>query len=391
MRVLSERYYAVDFVYSLQHHLKSVATKIAAWKLAAMLALILVFSFTIAADNAEAQQAPASFVRNRGNPTLYLNNVSSLPAAAAIGANVMEAEWVLEPVPGEAALVHIQNVKSKLNLHTQNGIPELGIVTPGSTADGWQVEPVAGQLFVRIKSVTTGLYLALQEVTGPLSLVPLNLDAAAAIPPPAPTAEWEFISAATVTPGVPVAVPLATAAPVAFATVAPFMPPTVISSVGACRGGHIFFHGDCVCPRDTVNIGGRCRLARFACNGGDIIDGECICSASRLAVQTGPRELSCLRLADRGFGVIDAPPTLIGRPSSADVGECDAVFQACDRAGEPLNSCRASRQSCLTRKQDAAAIADAIAIAAAERRARANPPGPPKIKIIIQGVAIIID
>jgi hypothetical protein len=292
-------------------------------------------------------------------------------------------------VPGEAALVRIQNVGTNLYLHTQNGIPELGIVIPGSS--DWQVEPVAGQLFVRIKNATTGLYLALQEVTGPLGLVPLDFDGATAGPPPPATAEWEFISAVTATPGVPVAVPLATAVPVGFATVAPFIPPTVISSVDACRGGHIFLRGDCVCPRDTVNIGGRCRLARFACNGGDIIGGECICSASRLAVQTGPRELSCLRLADRGFGVIDAPPPLIGRPSSADVGECDAIFQACDRAGEPLGSCRASRQSCLTRKQDAAAIADAIAIAAAAKRAGANPPGPPKIKIIIQGAVIIVD
>ena len=144
---------------------------------------------------------------------------------------------MLEPVAGEATLVHIRNVKSVLNLHTQNGIPELGTVTPGSTADSWQVEPVAGQLFVRIKSVTTGLYLALQEATGPLSLVPLNLEAAPGSPPPPATAEWEFIAAANVAPGVAVEAPPPAAPPVAFTAVAPFMPPAAISTARSCRGG----------------------------------------------------------------------------------------------------------------------------------------------------------
>jgi hypothetical protein len=43
MRVLCERNYAVDFVFSLQHHLKALAATITAWKLASMLALILGF------------------------------------------------------------------------------------------------------------------------------------------------------------------------------------------------------------------------------------------------------------------------------------------------------------------------------------------------------------
>src|ERR1035441_8922802 len=116
MRVLCERNYAVDFVFSLQHNLKALAATITVWKLASMLPLILGFWLTIAADITQAQQAPAAFVRNRGNPTLYLNNASSIPAASIIGANVTDAEWVLEPVPGEAALVRIQNVGTNLYL-----------------------------------------------------------------------------------------------------------------------------------------------------------------------------------------------------------------------------------------------------------------------------------
>ncbi len=173
---------------------------------AVLLTAALGFWFALVAAPAVAQQ-PTNHIRNRGNPTLFLNSANGAPTAEQIQPGTPSAQWSLEPVPGEI-LMRIRNAESGAYLHTQDGVLQLGDAAPGQVSAEWQVEPVPGTFFVRFRNAETGLYLALQEVTGPLGVVALDLTGTAA-EPGSPTfaapqagatndtapaiAEWEFI------------------------------------------------------------------------------------------------------------------------------------------------------------------------------------------------------
>ena len=96
------------------------------------------------------------FIRNRGNPSLFLNNDNGFPAAVLIEPERWSGQWALEPVPGELVL-RIRNREQNTYLHTQNGPLELSDVEPDWVAATWQIEPVEGTLFVRIRNAATGL------------------------------------------------------------------------------------------------------------------------------------------------------------------------------------------------------------------------------------------
>jgi len=162
-----------------------------------------------------AAQDEFLFVRNRGNPTLFLNVDAGVPVASPIDPAALGAQWVLEPVPDEL-LLRIRNREQNTYLHTQEGVLELSDIEPDWLSAMWQIEPVEGTLFVRIRNAATGLYLALQEVTGPLGVAPLDPTGGQqdpdspplGAPPPgqqsdrAPaTIEWEFIRVAGIPPG----------------------------------------------------------------------------------------------------------------------------------------------------------------------------------------------
>ena len=74
---------------------------------AALLTLALAFLLILVTDLAVAQQA-GNHIRNRGNPNLFLNNANGIPTAEPIQAGAPNAQWSLEPVPGEI-LMRIRN------------------------------------------------------------------------------------------------------------------------------------------------------------------------------------------------------------------------------------------------------------------------------------------
>ena len=185
-------------------------------------------------------------------------------------------------------------------LITENGVLALGDAAPGRTSAEWQVEPVEGTFFVRFRNASTGLYLALQEVAGPLGVVSLDPTGQAAEPgaprfrrtrpgaanDTAPAiAEWKFIVAT--------GIPLIAAPAVPIQTVVP-QAPEVVRVHPHVRRRENLLSRSLPLPVDAVEENGFCHLPQFTCNGGRILHLQCVCPGGRMPIATGPRELTCL-------------------------------------------------------------------------------------------------
>ena len=329
-----------------------------------------------------AQSGPFQFIRNRSNPTYFLNNDNGQPVAGPIQTDWERAHWSLESVPGEFYL-RIVNREQGTYLANNSGVLELGPLPDSGDSANWIIEPVEGQLFVRIRNVSSGLYLLMQTPTGPLDLGALTdapPDAAQPGAPQAvpPTAEWEFL-AVVEQPG---------AAPAAAAA-RPTAPEAIIPDaqewlphVRACTGGKIFVRGACRCPIETAERDGICVPPQFDCEGGRIVRLQCICPDGRLPSVAGPWSFTCQRAraqrpncragqqpAADGCrcrpprqvinGVCRLPACRIGQNPRADRclceaphiidarGICSAGIRACQAGERPINDgclCRAPLQ-----------------------------------------------
>ncbi|MEX0752189.1 MAG: hypothetical protein WD073_04605, partial [Xanthobacteraceae bacterium] len=281
-------------------------------------------------------------------------------------------------MPGEFFL-RIVNREQGTYLQTLNGPLELGPVPSDGDGANWIIEPVEGQLFVRIRNVATGLYLLMQTPAGPL-------DVGALVEPPAdgslpqtpqpapPTAEWEFLALIEQPGDTPVIV----VQPVPFEVIIPAAPEW-IPHIRSCTGGKIFVGGICRCPIETAERNGICVSPRFDCEGGRIIRLQCVCPDGRLPAIAGlhrftcqrdrPQEINCRagqRPAVDGCncraprqvinGVCRLPDCRIGQSPAADRclcqrpnimdagGVCRAAIRVCRQGERPINDgclCRA--------------------------------------------------
>src|SRR5437867_1884075 len=97
---------------------------------AAVCALIAIITvWTALVGSPAAAQEQFLFVRNRGNPTLFLGVNAGLPAALPLDQSALSSQWVLEPVPDEPVM-RIKNREQNTYLHTQNGALELSDIQP---------------------------------------------------------------------------------------------------------------------------------------------------------------------------------------------------------------------------------------------------------------------
>lgn len=165
---------------------RTIGVAIAAWALSL-------------ASVAVAQDATYFFIRNHGNPTLFLHNRGGDAVASPIEPQeCIGGQWALEPELGDTT-VRIRHRERNVYLHVQDGRLALGPMRP-DWAPQWFVEAAERQLAVRFRNAQTDLYLALHEVTGQPAAVPIDPDR------DVNQLEWELVGGADC-----FAVPLVTA------------------------------------------------------------------------------------------------------------------------------------------------------------------------------------
>jgi hypothetical protein len=151
------------------------------------------------ASVAVAQDTPYYFIRNHGNPKLFLNNRGGEVVASAIEPQAcIGGQWALEPGLGDTT-VRIRHRERNVYLQVEDGRLVLGALRP-DWAPRWFVEAAERQLAVRFRNAPTDLYLALHELTGPPAAVPIDPDRDVGL------LEWELVAGADC-----FAVPLVTA------------------------------------------------------------------------------------------------------------------------------------------------------------------------------------
>ena len=146
-----------------------------------------------------AQDTPYFFIRNHGNPKLFLHNRGGEVVASAIEPQeCIGGQWALEPGLGDTT-VRIRHRERNVYLQVEDGRLVLGALRP-DWAPRWFVEAAERQLAVRFRNAPTDLYLALHELTGPPAAVPIDPDRDVTL------LEWELVAGADCS-----AVPLVTA------------------------------------------------------------------------------------------------------------------------------------------------------------------------------------
>jgi hypothetical protein len=136
-----------------------------------------------------AQDTPYFFIRNHGNPKLFLHNRGGEVVASAIEPQeCIGGQWALEPGLGDTT-VRIRHRERDVYLQVEDGRLVLGALRP-DWAPRWFVEAAERQLAVRFRNAQTDLYLALRELIGPPAAVPIDPDRDVTL------LEWELVAGA---------------------------------------------------------------------------------------------------------------------------------------------------------------------------------------------------
>ncbi len=148
----------------------------------------LVLCFLLAFPS-ESLAQELSQLKNRFRANSFIQSDANGVTSGAIGANPASAIWELEPVAG-TAFVRLRNTAlGDHYIHTENGPVELGAAPAGWWSSQWAFERVANTNFVRFRNRhRADQYLHLEE--GPLK--------SSAVPAGYWTSHWEIIKAAPV-------------------------------------------------------------------------------------------------------------------------------------------------------------------------------------------------